>query len=105
MIRTGAIVLDVRTREEFCEGHLCGAWHVNTNLPPVDTQAYHRLFRKLRHKLASYPEASPIIIYCKKGIRAKVAKEILEMLGYRNVANVSINSGVGNDRFCKSGSI
>ena len=61
---------------------------MNTTLPPLDGQAYHRLFRKLRHKVASYPEPTPIIIYCKTGTRAKTAKEILEMLGYRNVANL-----------------
>ena len=88
MIRTGAIVLDVRTRQEFCESHLCGAWHVNTRLPPLDGQAYHRLFRKLRDKIGNYPESTPIIVYCKKGIRAKMAKEILETMGYSNVANL-----------------
>lgn len=88
MIRTGAIVLDIRTKEEFCEGHLCGAWHVKTKLPPLDNADRHRLLLKLRAKLESYPETTPIIIYCKKGIRAEIAKDMLEMMGYRNVATL-----------------
>jgi rhodanese-related sulfurtransferase len=88
MIRTGAILLDVRTRREFCEAHLCGAWHVNTKLPPLDSEACQRLYRKLQEKVEPYPEATPIILYCKKGIRAKMAKDILETMGYRNVASL-----------------
>ena len=87
MIRTGAILLDVRTREEFCAGHLCGAWHVNTKVPPLDNAAYRRLYRKLQEKIAAYPESTAIIIYCKKGIRANIAKDILQnSMGYRNVS-------------------
>jgi len=89
MIRTGAILLDVRTREEFCAGHLCGAWHVNTKLPPIDNAAYRRLHRKLQNKLRGYPESTVIIIYCKKGIRANIAKDILQnYMGYRNVSTL-----------------
>lgn len=89
MIRTGALLLDVRTREEFCSGHLCGAWHVNTQLPPLDTKAYQRLHRKLHEKVSPYPESTPIFIYCQKGIRANIAKDILQnSWGYRNVATI-----------------
>jgi rhodanese-related sulfurtransferase len=88
MIRIGAIVLDVRNREEFCKAHLCGAWHINTKPPPLDTEAQHRLIRKLRQNVCTYPEATPIIVYSQKGIRSQRAKDILEMFGHRNVANL-----------------
>ena len=29
-----ATILDIRTREEYCKGHICGSYNIETPLPP-----------------------------------------------------------------------
>lgn len=70
-----AILLDVRSKQEFQEGHLEGS--INIPLYEIDKQLY-----KLPDKQCT------IIIYCASGHRSKQAKEKLEKLGYENVYNL-----------------
>lgn len=70
-----AILLDVRNKQEFQEGHLEGS--INIPLYEIDKQLY-----KLPDKQCT------IIIYCASGHRSKQAKEKLEKLGYENVYNL-----------------
>ena len=74
-----AIVLDVRTPEEFGDGHL----PVATNLP-VD-ELPNRLGDV--DKLAAGDKSKPIVVYCHAGSRAAKAKRALEAAGYTNVTN------------------
>lgn len=75
MIRkdTNVILLDVRSRQEYEEGHLEGA--INMPLYEIDKQRKEKLPDK-KHM---------IIVYCASGHRSKQAKEKLENLGYENV--------------------
>ena len=81
----GAVLLDIRTRKEFCQGHLCNAWNIETPLPPLSKYSEQRLYEKLARKLVVFDKHVPIIIYCKKGIRARIAKEMLQRQGFKNV--------------------
>ncbi|HTR54101.1 MAG TPA: rhodanese-like domain-containing protein [Kofleriaceae bacterium] len=74
-----AVVLDVRTAEEFGDGHLPAA----TNLP-VDDLPQHL---GDVDKLAGGDKAKPIVVYCQAGSRAAKAKRTLEAAGYTNVTN------------------
>ncbi len=67
-----AILLDVRSRQEFEEGHLEGA----INIPLYEIE---KDLKKLPDK------KSTVIIYCASGHRSKQAKEKLEKLGYESV--------------------
>lgn len=67
------IVLDVRTEEEFKEGHLEGA----ILLP--DNQISNKAESILPDKDAK------IIVYCRSGRRSAGASEALSQLGYSNV--------------------
>lgn len=67
-----AILLDVRSKQEFEEGHLEGS--INIPLYEIDKE-----LKKLPNK------ESMILIYCASGHRSKQAKEKLENLGYENV--------------------
>lgn len=82
-----ALILDVRTYEEFCQIHLKGAILVPTPTPPLSKQEKHMLKTQLQYVLRQETrnKQHPIVIYCKKGIRAKAAKQIIEKLGYIHV--------------------
>ena len=87
MIRDGSPILDIRSTAEFKQGHVAGALHVNTrNTPELISSDYHRMLRKLKERISKYPESTIIVVYCRDGARATIAKSLLETLGYRNVA-------------------
>ena len=66
----GAFLLDVRTPEEYAEGHLPGA--VNVSL------------RDLTDGLDEIPTDTNVIVYCGSGHRAALAIPVLHSLGFDN---------------------
>lgn len=67
-----AILLDVRSKQEFKEGHLENA----INIPLYN----------LEEQMDCLPDKdSTIIVYCATGHRSKQAKEKLEKLNYQNI--------------------
>ncbi len=70
----GAKVVDVRSAEEFREGHFPGAINV-----PVD-QISARL-----NELGD--PAKPVILYCHSGMRSGSALHIVRKGGFKNVVN------------------
>jgi rhodanese-related sulfurtransferase len=72
----GAVILDVRTDEEFARGHV-----PNAILIPHD-QLANRL-----SELGSNTDA-PIVVYCESGKRAGMAGETLLAAGYTNVLHL-----------------
>lgn len=79
LIGEGAVVLDVRTPEEFEKGHLPTAQNL-----PID---------QLAGRMSEVAERTgddrgkPIVVYCAAGGRAAKAKRALEAAGYTNVVN------------------
>ena len=73
MQKEEAILIDVRSNQEYQEGHLNGA----INIPVYDIE-------KMITKIVKN-ENDTIILYCSSGQRSKSAKEMLEKLGYNNV--------------------
>ena len=69
----GYIILDVRTEEEYAEGHIEGAI-----LIPND---------EIKEKAGSIlaDKNQLILVYCRSGRRSKLAAEELVKLGYTNV--------------------
>lgn len=74
-LEQGAIVIDVRTEEEYKTGHF-----KDSKLIPYD-QIENRI-----KELEQYKE-KPILLYCRSGRRAGIAKQILEQYGFKNVVN------------------
>ena len=74
MIADGALILDVRTREEYQSGHVKGSVNVPLNQLP----AY---IRKLKNK------DQAIITCCASGMRSGSAKNLLQSEGFTNVHN------------------
>lgn len=73
--RAKGVWIDVRTADEFKEGHLQGAHNVS-----VDQITAH-IARIEPNKNA------PINLYCRSGRRAEVALQELRKMGYTNVSN------------------
>lgn len=66
-------IIDVRSLQEWNEGHLNKAIHIPIN------ELVNQLPNKVNNLLAT------ILFYCKRGIRASGAVEIAKKLGYKNV--------------------
>ena len=73
--RAAGVWIDVRTPEEFKEGHLQDAVNI-----PVD-QITANIARVAPNKNA------PVNLYCRSGRRAEVALQELRKMGYTNVTN------------------
>jgi rhodanese-related sulfurtransferase len=67
-------VLDVRTPQEYAEGHVPGAVNV-----PHDQVA---------SRLAEVPKDKDVVIYCRSGRRAALAAEVLEAQGYSRLSHL-----------------
>ena len=74
-IKAGALVVDVRTPEEYSTGHYPGALNI-----PVD---------EVEARLAEFGDdkGKEVVVYCKSGRRSGKAKGILEAKGFKNVTN------------------
>lgn len=67
------VLLDVRTQEEFNNGHI----------PEALLLPYDEIDQKAAQLLPE--KEKEIIIYCRSGRRSAIAKDSLEALGYTNV--------------------
>lgn len=71
----GAVLLDVRTPQEYAGGHLAGSrnlplqtiMNVEDEIPDMDT---------------------PVFVYCQSGGRSRRAAAFMEKIGYSNVKNI-----------------
>lgn len=69
----GAVVVDVRTKEEFSEGHVPGS----VNLPLDQLQANMQVLKK-------HPK---IVLCCRSGNRSGQAMHFLQANGFNNLVN------------------
>ena len=69
----GYIILDVRTQEEYDEGHIPGA-----------TQISHEEIAEKAEDVLTDKEQL-ILVYCRSGRRSKIAAEAMVELGYTNI--------------------
>lgn len=74
------MVLDIRTNVEFCSGHICGAVHVPTPLPPLSQHQLRTLHDELQ-EIVQQNRTKTFVVYCKKGIRAGYAVNLLKEIG------------------------
>lgn len=71
------VLLDVREREEYREGHLESA----ISLP--------RGFLEMRVEESVADKSTPVIAYCAGGVRSLIAARTLKEMGYENVVSMS----------------
>lgn len=73
-IKGGALVIDVRTPDEFADEYYPGA----KNIPLAALQAR-------MNELG--PRETPIVLYCASGARSASAARLLSVAGYSDVVN------------------
>ena len=69
----GYIILDVRTQEEYDQGHIPGAIVIS----------HEEIAEKAKEVLTEKDQL--ILVYCRSGRRSKIAAEALVELGYTNI--------------------
>ena len=69
----GYIILDVRTQEEYDQGHIPGAIVIS----------YEEIEEKAEEVLPDKDQL--LLVYCRSGRRSKIAAEALVELGYSNI--------------------
>ena len=79
LVQSGARLIDVRSPEEYAEGHIEGAVNI-----PVGDLSLH--LGELGGK------DTPIVVYCHTGIRASRAEHLLQDAGFTDVHNLG---GIG----------
>ena len=75
-VKEGAVLIDVRTRQEFLEGHLDGAILI----------PYYEIEYKIKGVVPD--KNKTIIVYCKNGGRSQKAYSFLKKLGYSDIYNL-----------------
>lgn len=70
-----AVLLDVRTKEEYSDGHVEGS----VNVPLDSLSAVESVVKD---------KAAPLFVYCFSGARSGQAVSILKRMGYNDVTNI-----------------
>ncbi|MDM7323754.1 MAG: rhodanese-like domain-containing protein, partial [Thermus sp.] len=73
-VEAGAVIVDVRTPQEFAQGHVPGAINL-----PVEVVAQWA---------DTLPKDKPVYLYCRSGNRSRQAAEYLKRKGYTNLYNL-----------------
>ena len=84
----GALILDVRTPEEFATSHVPNA----VNIPHTELAS--------RISELDVEKTSPIVVYCERGFRAGRAESVLLEAGYQKVLHLEgdMRAWRANDR-------
>ena len=69
-----AVIIDVRTQEEFAAGHIDGA--INIPVDQIGTSI---------QSIKNLKKDSPILVYCRSGRRSAMAQSALVQHGYKRV--------------------
>lgn len=73
LLKNGAIIVDVRTKQEYQNGHLKASLNIPLNV--------------LENNLSKLKKDTPIITCCASGMRSASAKSILKSNGFSDVYN------------------
>ena len=88
LVSAGAVIIDVRTPEEFAAGHLDGAMLIDIKNPSFDAE------------IARLDTTASYIVYCRSGNRSAQAVDRMREIGIENITdlgsleNASAQTGV-----------
>jgi len=88
LVSAGAVIIDVRTPEEFAAGHLDGALLIDIKNPSFDAE------------IAKLDATASYIVYCRSGNRSAQAVDRMREIGITNITdlgsleNASAQTGV-----------
>ncbi len=80
-----AIIIDVRTPEEFAAGHLDGALLYNVQDPSVETN------------LAALAATATFVVYCRSGNRSAQAIERMKAVGFTTLTDLGSLHNASNE--------
>ena len=75
-VRQGAVIIDVRSPQEYREGHIDGAICIPD----------YKIKKEIENRIPNKNEL--IILYCSTGHRSKRCQYIMQNMGYMNVYNI-----------------
>lgn len=75
-VAEGAVLLDVRTPEEFAGGHLDGAINIDVQAPDFDA------------RVAALDPNATYLVYCRSGNRSGQAVSRMSAAGFTNLSNI-----------------
>jgi phage shock protein E len=75
LVEQGAVLLDVRTPEEYAQGHLPGAKNIPVQVLPQRLEEVG-------------PREVPVVVYCQAGGRSAMAADLLRRSGFGEVCNL-----------------
>lgn len=73
-INEAKTIVDVRTPEEFSEGHVAGAINIPLDQIPQRIEVFKEM-------------STPIVAYCRSGNRSGMAVSLLKQIGINDVSN------------------
>jgi hydroxyacylglutathione hydrolase len=73
-VEQGALVLDVRAKDEYDERHIAGAQHIP--------------YGELPQRIAELPQDRAILLYCASGVRSQIAASLLMKDGFRDFSSI-----------------
>lgn len=73
----GVVIVDVRSPQEYAEGHLPGA--VNISVEAAD----------FADRIGQLDPSAPTLVYCRSGRRSTIAADLMTQAGFTNVVNFS----------------
>ena len=73
LLKQGALIIDVRTNEEFISGNINGSINIPLGL--------------LNEKINELDNTKPIILCCASGSRSSLARRVLKAKGFESVHN------------------
>lgn len=76
-----AVILDVRTPEEFAAGHIEGAININVESPTFGDE------------IAGLDQDTAYAVYCRSGNRSQVALDAMKAAGFKNAYHLM--GGIG----------
>lgn len=92
--KEGYVYLDVRTVEEFQEGHAKGAVNIPIFVQSAGGRALNPKF--MEEVKAKFPPSTKLVIGCRSGGRSAKACELLGQVGYKTLCNID-GGFVGNE--------
>lgn len=78
LVDAGAVLVDVRSPEEFAQGHIDGALNI-----PIG---------ELEQRMGELPKEKDIVLYCRSGARSSRGRSMLTNAGYAKVHNLGAMS-------------
>ena len=73
MNRENAVVIDIRSQEDFNKGHILNA----RNIPEAELQSRQKELEKFK--------SSPMVVCCHSGVTAPKVARLLKAMGYANI--------------------